>query len=163
MSSSIYNHFFLYSEVLESKQQLLVVLEKGTTDLSKIIKQLSTRHLPLHKLIYYWMEMLYAVQQIHRHGIVHCDLKPSNFVMDEEGTIKLIDFGISCSIQQDMTSAIKNVAEGSLNYISPESVCSINSYNPDSPSLGKPKYKVKYCAWFLNCLIGFSILGEFQI
>lgn len=80
-------------------------------------------------------------------GIVHCDLKPSNFIMDQEGTIKLIDFGISCSIQTDMTSAIKNVAEGSLNYISPESLRSSNSPNPNSPSYGTPKYKVLVCAF----------------
>lgn len=119
------------------------------TDLSKIIKQLTTKQLPLHKLMYYWMEMLYAVQQIHKHGIVHCDLKPSNFVMDQEGTIKLIDFGISCSIQNDMTSAIKTVAEGSLNYISPESISSSGSCNPESPSFGKPKYKV--ISFFFLC------------
>lgn len=128
---------------MEAKQQLLVVLEKGVTDLAKIIKRLVHQQLPLHKLMYYWMEMLHAVQQIHKQGIVHCDLKPSNFIMDQEGTIKLIDFGISCSIQNDMTSAVKHVAEGSLNYISPESVGSNASCNPESPSFGKPKYKVK--------------------
>lgn len=151
----VYLLFCLYSEILETKRQLLVVLEKGITDLSKIIKQLAIKQLPLHKIMYFWMEMLYAVQQIHKHGIVHCDLKPSNFVMDQEGTIKLIDFGISCSIQNDMTSAIKSVAEGSLNYISPESVSGSGSCNPESPSFGKPKYKVKLLKY---CFFGLLIL-----
>lgn len=141
-----------------------MVLEKGITDLSKVIKQLTTKELPLHKLMYYWMEMLYAVQQIHRHGIVHCDLKPSNFVMGQEGTIKLIDFGISCSIQNDMTSAIKTVAEGSLNYISPESIGNSSSNNPESPSFGKPKYKVGLSIFFCcSCDTFGLVLGELQI
>lgn len=47
-----------------------MVLEKGERDLSKILKELSnnTEHLPMYMLIYYWMEMLYAVKQIHENG-----------------------------------------------------------------------------------------------
>lgn len=59
---------FVFSEQLKEKHELYVVLERGVTDLSKIIKHLAARHLPLHKLMYYWMEMLYAVQQIHKNG-----------------------------------------------------------------------------------------------
>lgn len=131
---------FLFSEILVAKQQLLVVLEKGITDLAKILKE--NTKLPFHKITYFWMEMLYAVKQIHNNGIVHCDLKPSNFVMDHEGSIKLIDFGISCSIQNDMTSAIKTDCEGSLNYMSPEALQSCKSGDPKSPSFGKTQYKV---------------------
>lgn len=140
--ASFYNFLFLFffSEVLEAKQQLVVVLEKGITDLAKILKE--NTKLPFHKITYFWMEMLYAVKQIHNNGIVHCDLKPSNFVMDHEGSIKLIDFGISCSIQNDMTSAIKTDCEGSLNYMSPEALSSYKSGDPKSPSFGKPQYKV---------------------
>lgn len=134
------------SELLESKQQLLVVLEKGMTDLAKIIKQ--NKQLPFYRIKYFWMEMLHAVKQIHDNGIVHCDLKPSNFVMDHQGSLKLIDFGISRTVQSDMTSVIKNVCEGSLNYMSPEALNSYTSANPRSPSFGKPQYKVYFCCAF---------------
>lgn len=106
----------------------------------------------------FWIEMLYAVRQIHQNGIVHCDLKPSNFVMNDEGNLKLIDFGISCSIQNDMTSAVKSVCEGSLNYIGPEALNSQTSCNPESPSFGKPQFKVSIFLRFLNHL-QISIVG----
>ena len=32
-------------------------------------------------LRYFWEQMLEAVQQIHDKNIVHCDLKPANFLM----------------------------------------------------------------------------------
>lgn len=132
---------YFYSEIVEAEKQLLVVLDKGNTDLAKIMKD--TTHLPFHKIMYFWMEMLYAVKQIHHHGIVHCDLKPNNFVMDSNGSLKLIDFGISCSIDNDMTSAVKSVCEGSLEYMSPETLGSYKSVDPKSPSFANPQYKVK--------------------
>lgn len=43
------------------------------------------------------MKMLVAiVRQIHKKGIVHCDIKPSNIILREDGRIVLIDFGSAC-------------------------------------------------------------------
>jgi serine/threonine protein kinase len=39
-----------------------------------------------------------AVDYLHAHGIVHCDIKPSNIMFDPRANdfVKLIDFGIAC-------------------------------------------------------------------
>ena len=47
-----------------------------------------------YKFRYFWEQMLEAVQQIHEYNIIHCDLKPANFLM-VEGHLKLIDFGMA--------------------------------------------------------------------
>lgn len=52
------------------------------------------------------------------------------------GKLKLIDFGIASSLQNDMTSVVKNVQIGSLNYISPEALLNNNQENEVA------KYKV---------------------
>ncbi|CCO37824.1 serine/threonine-protein kinase TTK/MPS1 [Rhizoctonia solani AG-1 IB] len=59
--------------------------------------------------------MLEVVQTIHEEKIVHCDLKPANFVL-VKGSLKLIDFGI------DTTNIQHEHQVGTLNYMSPESI-----------------------------------------
>ena len=36
-----------------------------------------------------------AVLYAHRHAVIHRDLKPSNILVKEDGTIRLLDFGIA--------------------------------------------------------------------
>ena len=62
-----------------------------------------------------------ALQYAHNHGIIHRDLKPSNLMFDEEGNLKLVDFGIARDTHEaDITS--KGLTVGSYAYMSPEQI-----------------------------------------
>lgn len=115
---------------LPNKKILYMVMEKGESDLHKILQGFSGKPVPLYKLVSYWYQILQAVNFIHNNGVIHSDLKPANFLM-VEGRLKLIDFGIASNIALESTSIIKFSQAGTFNYISPEALIDTSS---DSPS-----------------------------
>ena len=59
-----------------------------------------------------------AVMTLHRYGIIHRDVKPENVMIDNEGTVKLID--LNASRRSDPQKEKDTVALGTIGYASPE-------------------------------------------
>jgi serine/threonine protein kinase len=62
--------------------------------------------------------LLDGLGYVHSEGIVHRDLKPSNILINNDGRIKICDFGIAHSESSELTR-VGDVL-GSLHYMSPE-------------------------------------------
>jgi serine/threonine-protein kinase len=60
-----------------------------------------------------------ALAHAHEHGVVHCDLKPSNVVFDAESRGKLVDFGIASPRGRDPLRR-RGAIVGTPAYIAPE-------------------------------------------
>ena len=65
-----------------------------------------------------------AVHHAHQKGVLHCDLKPTNVLVDRQGQPKVVDFGVARTTDPDvrMTSIGSDVRTlaGTLAYMSPE-------------------------------------------
>ncbi|KAI1885564.1 hypothetical protein AGOR_G00205100 [Albula goreensis] len=132
---------------------IYMLMECGNLDLNTWLRNRKTVN-PLERK-FYWKNMLEAVQTIHKHGIVHSDLKPANFVI-VNASLKLIDFGISNRIQPDVTSIVKDSQVGTLNYMPPEAI------KDTSSKAGKPSSKIspKGDVWSLGCILYCMTYGK---
>ena len=70
--------------------------------------------LPATEAIELFQEVATAMMHLHGKGILHCDLKPGNVLLDQEGNPRVADFGQS-RMKSDQTSAL-----GTLFYMAPE-------------------------------------------
>jgi len=61
-----HKHINSFSQYSIKDKILYMVMEKGDTDLSKLIR--STKHMSVHMIMYYWTEMLTTVSEIHAKG-----------------------------------------------------------------------------------------------
>lgn len=62
------------------------------------------------------LDLCRALASVHRHGLVHGDIKTDNVMRDVSGRIVLTDFGAAC----DQDAAAANVVSGTVNYLAPE-------------------------------------------
>lgn len=62
--------------------------------------------LNIHERLNLFLQVLSAVQYAHTKLVLHRDLKPSNILVNEQGEVKLLDFGIAKLIQGSETGAV---------------------------------------------------------
>ena len=60
-----------------------------------------------------------GLAEAHRRGIVHLDLKPQNIMIDKEGIVRIMDFGIAHSLDVK-DGPVRGTLMGTLAYMSPE-------------------------------------------
>src|SRR5207342_3765536 len=66
------------------------------------------------------LEAARGLEYAHRRGFVHRDIKPANLLFDEEGRLRIADFGLARAIAEAAWTEPSGVVLGTARYASPE-------------------------------------------
>ena len=88
-------------------------------DLKSMIRM--TRELSMATTIRIAKQVCNGLGEAHRRGVIHRDLKPSNILIDREGDVRIMDFGIARSLDARGITA-SGMIIGTPQYMSPEQV-----------------------------------------
>lgn len=86
---------------------------------------LSARLMPEKEVIALGRQLVEGLSAAHKHGIIHCDLKPNNLRLTQEGGLKILDFGLA-KLRFPVTpnarteSLSETATAGTLAYMAPE-------------------------------------------
>lgn len=88
-------------------------------------------------------QILSGIEFAHQQGFIHRDLKPSNIILDLNGNPKIMDFGISKSIDELKSITQHNARPGTLLYMSPEQLGgNLITFKSDLYALGITFYEM---------------------
>ncbi len=76
--------------------------------------------LPLEEALRIMVQVADAVHYAHKRGLVHCDLKPANILLDRNGSVKVADFGLA--LWEEARHARRGELSGTPAYMAPEQV-----------------------------------------
>ena len=140
-----HEHILPLFEFGEDQGRLFLVtpyIEGGTLAL-----HLKKGPLSLTEVYHLFVPLVQAVAYIHRRGVIHRDLKPTNILLDEQDRqlyIRLIDFGIA-SVQGSTASPPLTTAGnelGTIAYMAPERLSGVAAPSNDIFSLGVILYQM---------------------
>jgi beta-lactam-binding protein with PASTA domain/tRNA A-37 threonylcarbamoyl transferase component Bud32 len=96
--------YYIAMEVIDGRSLKELLLARGPS--------------PIPVAVNYARQILSALRFAHRNGVVHRDIKPHNVLVDEEGRVKVTDFGIARAGASEMTEVGSII--GTAQYLSPE-------------------------------------------
>ncbi|MFC7617501.1 serine/threonine-protein kinase [Actinokineospora soli] len=97
---------YLVMEFVNARSLSAVIAERGT--------------LPPEQVAAIGSQVAAALAAAHAAGIVHRDVKPGNILLDEQGTVKITDFGISKATGDHTITTDTGVLAGTPAYLAPE-------------------------------------------
>jgi serine/threonine-protein kinase len=119
------NLFFIVMEYVPGETLEAIITREGALDLNRSLD--------------YICQICNAVDHAHRQGVLHRDLRPSNVLVGENGTLKVADFGTSRFLE---IAAHGTTVIGSPPYMAPEQFQGKAVFASDVYSLGVTMYQM---------------------
>ena len=106
----------VYDSGRDGQARFIVMECVSGTNLAQLVRRCGP--LPAEQAVNIARQVAGALAAAHRAGIIHRDIKPANVMVDEAGTVKVLDFGIARATGS--TTLTQAAILGSAPYIAPE-------------------------------------------
>ncbi|XP_076953506.1 CBL-interacting protein kinase 18-like [Bidens hawaiensis] len=108
-------------EVMATKNKIYFAMEyaKG----GELFDKVSKGRLKEDVARKYFQQLICAVDFCHTRGVYHRDLKPENLLLDEYGSLKVTDFGLSAHAGCTRLDGLLHTTCGTPAYVAPEVIC----------------------------------------
>jgi eukaryotic-like serine/threonine-protein kinase len=128
----------------ETSAGVFMVMEymKGMT-VSERMKE--TGRLPLSDVISIGGKLINAIAHSHSVDVIHRDIKPNNIMLCENGSVKVMDFGLAKATRDSSSQLTRTqIAAGTLYYMSPEQIKGLKNVDKRSDiySIGMSLYEM---------------------
>jgi serine/threonine protein kinase len=133
-----------YSVDNEGERYYLVMEYVEGMDLQRAVEEYGP--LDLEASADYIRQAADGLAHAHKRNMIHCDIKPSNLIVTEEGVVKILDMGLARLTHDKPATAEAGVPDnhvlGSVDYLAPEQALSTPDFNhrADIYSLGCTLY-----------------------
>ena len=113
-----FNIVTIYDLGVENNQPFIAMEFLEGSDLQSMLQKGKIQ--TLNQIVHIMRQCSDGLHYAHARGIVHRDVKPANIFVLEDGTVKIVDFGIAMVASSTMTRT--GMVMGTVTYMSPEQV-----------------------------------------
>ncbi|MCJ7580743.1 MAG: protein kinase [Candidatus Aminicenantes bacterium] len=107
----------MYDLNKENEKYYITMEYVSGEDLKSFIRR--SRELSIKGAISIARQVCEGLIEAHKHGVIHRDLKPSNIMIDRDGNVRIMDFGIARSLKSKGLTGV-GIMIGTPEYLSPE-------------------------------------------
>lgn len=121
-------------EVVEDDGKVVLIQEYVS---GRTLDELLTQEVPEHLAESIILQLIDVVAHAHRHRIMHRDIKPGNIIIQEDGRLKLLDYGAAKILKEQDISA---TMVGSRPFMAPEQIMGESELRSDIWAIGVIMY-----------------------
>jgi len=115
-------------------KHFVIAMELGAESLGSRLE----RRISMARALSLAEQALAGLAHAHEHKIIHCDIKPENYIMFPDNRLKLADFGFAKKVLR----TIKASGSGTIDYIAPEQAMGRPKFQSDVFSVGLVLYRM---------------------
>ena len=128
------DRYFIVMEFIDGEDLQRIVETGGTLDFARAAE--------------YTRQAAEGLAHAHARNLVHCDVKPSNLLLNKQGQIKILDLGLARLNQSDDSSSSGDITIGTVDYMAPEQ------------GLGTADFDYRADIYSLGCTLYFLLTGH---